>query len=372
MTEKVHKLIKAICITLLAWVLSLLLMQPFAFSIFNFFQSTTKSEVSVSDLYAQVADSRKVRRLVKDIVIINIDKADRYDIAEILKKLSKAGVRGIGLDVIFSDKFSDRDSVLVESVFSTPKLVIAEKLSGDKPYKTEDGSFFRDSLPQTARIGVINFYTAEDYAPIREMKLDFETEEGQRPAFSKALAEVCGIDISKALNDDEELMKIDYPSKEYVILQPEELDKALPDLKNKIILIGGLTEKSDLHYTPVSRERAGVLIHADSLSTMNEGVNLHEVTDVVNWFFAFLLCFIVIFVGFMVNPKIKGVLTRLLQILFVVMAVWIGYRLYLDRHIIMNWGFCLMMVTFGLFATDLWMGGELLVNTICKKIKRTH
>lgn len=92
MPSDMHKakstnLLKAAGITLLAFGLSLVLMQPFSLSIATLISSNDRHDFNITDFYNIIADRRQVRELDRDIVILDIKDATREDVAVILDVL---------------------------------------------------------------------------------------------------------------------------------------------------------------------------------------------------------------------------------------------------------------------------------------------
>ena len=95
------RILKALGITLLAFALSFILMQPFSFSAASLLSSSDGNDFTINDFYNKVADSRLVSTLDSNIVIIDIAESDRDGIAEILETVALCGPRAVGLDVLF-------------------------------------------------------------------------------------------------------------------------------------------------------------------------------------------------------------------------------------------------------------------------------
>lgn len=67
-----EKVAKAIGITLLAFGLSLVIMQPFTISLATLVSAKDRQDFNITDFYNIIADGREVRELDRDIVIVDI------------------------------------------------------------------------------------------------------------------------------------------------------------------------------------------------------------------------------------------------------------------------------------------------------------
>lgn len=122
----VQAIAKAVCITGLAFLLSMLLISPFTASTSAFFSSPEQEDFKFSDIYAQVADDRPVRQLDPNIVMLDIGNYNRAEIAQTLMYLSLCNPRAVGLDVLFAaPRDSVEDAMLIDAVRSIPGIILA-------------------------------------------------------------------------------------------------------------------------------------------------------------------------------------------------------------------------------------------------------
>lgn len=176
---------------------------------------------------------------------------------------------------------------------------------------------------------------------------------------------------------------IDYPSREFITLHHSELDLRGAELTDKLVLVGALSDAADMHSTPINSYMSGLSIHAASISTIL-GNRYYDPADIFpDWLPACLLCFSIILLRDLLRVEMRGIITRLLQLVIIYLTVRIGYALYVDRHMIFDLSYTMLMVTFGFFAADIWVGvkyiggasGAILSNayskirTICAKSK---
>ncbi|MDE6792817.1 MAG: hypothetical protein K2J48_07030, partial [Muribaculaceae bacterium] len=122
-SEKFSLVMKAAGMTALAFVLSWLLTAPFSASTSAIFSSPEKTDFILSDFYAQVADRRPVRNLSDRIVIIDIGRANRDEIAALIGDVGLCAPDAVGVDVNFEEARDD-DSNLIAALASVEKIVM--------------------------------------------------------------------------------------------------------------------------------------------------------------------------------------------------------------------------------------------------------
>lgn len=125
------RIIKALGITAVAFLLSWLVAQPFSFSMSTLVSSQDKKDFNITDFCNIVADSRPVRTLDKEIVVVNIDRASRNDITDLLAIVSIMEPKAVGLDVTFNE-CRQSDTLLLDAISSLPQVVMAQCVSQNR------------------------------------------------------------------------------------------------------------------------------------------------------------------------------------------------------------------------------------------------
>lgn len=380
----VAKVFKALGMTALALLLSMFMMQPFAFSTTALLSSHEKKDFKITDFYNIVAESRAVRQLDDNVVIVNIDNADRADIASLIDQLALYEPAAIGLDVTFD---SPRDSViddyLISVIESSPRIVQAVTVNplGDSArpdcFTVSERSFFMDSAslstpgcPSPA-VGAVNLPMKMAGGVAREFAVKYPTPDSFLviPSFPAALAAM----VDSAAHADllargNDLETIYYPSRIYREWDAADVDLHADEIRGRVVLIGALDDLGDKHASPLGHSISGVEIHARALSTI---LDRNYVTATPGWFnilagaivtFLFLLLYVTFVVSW------KAIVLRILQVVVLYLILVVSYRLFIGSNILVDFSFTFLMVTFGLFAFDIWTGGEALVEYICKKL----
>ena len=355
---QLSKPVKAVCISLFAFVLSMVLIQPFSASTAALFSSPEKNDFTISDFYNIVADGRDLAHLDDNIVIINLDNSDRAEIAGLLNMISLCGPKAVGLDVTFEDR-REGDSLLLEAIAMIPALVQPINLV---PVQGSD-SFALGGYSYFYRPGDDGFASSalpSKYAnsTIREFRTVFPTRDaGTLPSFSLALARIADPDAAAELEQrGNKLEVINYHSRRFRCYEPSELIDHAEELAGRVVLLGALHEKGDLHPTPVNSMMAGIFIHANSLATVLDRAYMTSTPRWLQWLFGFLLCYLVVFTHLSLTVRIKGLVLRILQVGLLYATVQIGYYMFLIHNVVMDFSYALLMLTFGIFACDIWNG----------------
>lgn len=371
--------IKAFLISLLAFIFSELLSGPFTASVSSLFSTSDRSDFSITDLYNSVADNRAVSRLDDNIVIVNIDDSDRDEIAQILNILNLCGPRAIGLDVTFED-VRPGDSTLLAAIGSTRNLIqpitlVPLPANPDSFRIVASSYFFNPEFPEGfSGSGLPSKYTN---STIREMKLHYPTlgVEKSIPSFSLALAQISDPEAAKILEErNSELELINFYSRRFRVYEPDELIDHADELTNRIVIIGAMNERGDLHPTPVDALTPGVLIHSHALGTILDKEYTDKASRWAEIALAFLLCYGLVFLNlFLINNKNdlakggRGFIIRFTQVAAVLVLVIAGYLFFILGHLSIDVTFTLLMLAFGLFACDVWLSIEAVIKVASKK-----
>ena len=361
----VQAVAKAVCITGLAFLLSMLLISPFTASTSAFFSSPEQEDFKFSDIYAQVADDRPVRQLDPNIVMLDIGNYNRAEIAQTLMYLSLCNPRAVGLDVLFAaPRDSVEDAMLIDAVRSIPGIILAcsaDQLEsdGDTPvFAYGQRSFFTDSIADGAAVdAATNLPSKGEHGRIRHFVTGFATADGNViPSFSGALARSVCPEKVLAKYDGNIANTVRYHSHEFTIIPAGEIADRAADLDGKIVIVGSMNDAGDMHATPVNSYYPGALIHAHSLATMMDGITYTTAPGWLDYVIAALVCFGIVLLCISMKHMGRSMLVRVLQIFLLVAAVTVGYSLFVERNIICNFSHTLLMIAFGLFSIDLWNG----------------
>ncbi len=360
------KLLKAAVLTVLAFGMSFVLMQPFSLSLAMLVSSNDRHDFNITDFYNIVADSREVRELDRDIVLVDITDATREDLAYLLDAMPDFEPRAVGLDVMFDVPHED-DSLLLSAIERLPDMVMivdmeADKEFGAKTFHLSQTPFFFDSIAHTS-YGASNLPTKYAGGVVREFAVEFPIAKitppyaDVIPSFSVVLAEKVDSASVAALKDrgnKHEL--INYPSRNFIKIPWTDIASYADDIRGKIVLIGALNSSEDKHATPVNTSMSGMEIHAHALSTI---INHNYLDSLGKWgdiIIAFLLCYVLALIHVYLPVEFKALALRVLQLLLVCGVIYIGYHFFVENNVVINFSYALLMMAFILFTCDIWFG----------------
>lgn len=359
----------AILLVGLAYILSLVMTAPFAFTA-SFLNSSKPSDFDFSDFYNAVADGHPVRDLDDRVVIVNLENSDRAEFALTFQELAAATPAAVGVDVLFQEPHDpETDAWLIASLRALPNVVMAEsliKLEGKESFRVSDSSFFADTIGENIVFAASNLPSRIASGTVRSFRPEYPTETIPVPGFAAALAAKASPAAARSLRDrNNELENINYPSREITILTPAELSNNPEVVNGKVVILGAVSKTEDIHPTPIEANMPGILIHAYAVSTILHNNYLNRPGSWVEWTIACLLCFIIT-LGFCVIPvEYKGLTLRLTQMVLLLLVIYAGYYLFVEKRLIIDFSPALLMITFGLFACDLRLG----IVSIFKKLR---
>lgn len=312
-----------------------------------------------SDFYQLVADARSEKVLDEQIVIIPIDKLSRKDICHLIEDVTLCNPRAIGLDVFFTFPMED-DAHLLKVLQNTPGLVVAMGVSQENSDNCRvDRPYLLDSL-QNSLCGIVNMNVKRRYNVVRDFIPYYQTERGIIDHFSLALARhvdpsVAEHFLSSYNKHPQSAVSIDYPSREFEVIEPDDILEHIDELEGKVIMIGALHDTQDIFVTPINDAMAGIMVHAYTLSTILGERSARVLPQWILWIFGLLICIIFIIVKMWLKRySIENLLMRFFQILIMFAITYGGCYLYIKHHYVLELSMPLMLTALGIAALDIW------------------
>ncbi|MDE5958802.1 MAG: CHASE2 domain-containing protein [Muribaculaceae bacterium] len=369
-----RRALKAAGIATLAFLLSFVLAQPFSFSAGTLMSNPDTKDFNLTDFYNIIADSRPVRALDDKIVIVDIDNTSRDDVTDIIEMLSVMNPAAVGIDVTFNEPHAD-DSRLLHAIENCPDLVLAVGLCampGQKDtFMVDDYSFFYNTHHDIITHGAVNLPSKSDGSTIRDFPVIFQSQFGKTISpFAVALARKADADAVRLLESrGNKTETIDFPSRTFNGIPWPELPDRPAEVEGKVVVVGAMNEIGDMHRTPVSDKMSGVMIHAYAISTILNGNYYTVAASWLNLGLAFLLCFLLAMASLSLRVQIKGLVLRMVQVLVLYLIIRIGYSMFVDHRVIIDFSFSLLMLTFALFACDVWIGSSYIFQNLFTHFK---
>jgi len=361
-------IINFIGITFFAVILSSISLEGCITSLSDLVPSGRELDFKSSDFYQLVADARAEKVLDDKIVIVPIDKLSRKDICHLIEDVALASPQAIGLDVFFLFPM-EGDEHLIEVLRRTPNMVLAMGVYRDESsrWNVKD-TYLSDSL-QNSIWGVVNMNVKRRYHVVRDFIPQYQTNRGVANHFALSLASHANPSKANQLQSlyhgkSDFSLPIDYTSREFDIIEPDDILEHIDDLKGKIVMIGALDDSQDVFITPVDDTMPGIMVHAYTLSTILRGQYSKNVPQWILWLLGLSLCILFVIVKmWLKRHSLENLLMRMFQICIMFAITYFGCVLFINYHYTLELATPLLLVALGCAALDVW---DDIINVIPK------
>ncbi|WP_161539590.1 CHASE2 domain-containing protein [Paramagnetospirillum kuznetsovii] len=274
-----------------------------------------------------------------DIVVVSITEdtlqmfpyrspVDRHFLAELLDSLDKAGVKAVGVDILF-DQASEpaKDAELRDTLARMRMPVVASYIGAEEGLNEDQREYLDEFIPFAMR-GYATLHKDAYDQSVREMFAGRPSPDGFIPGLPLALASKLypGLNpVAQPISWHGKPAADVPPFRQF----PAHTVKLMPKdwLKDKVVLIGSDLSLTDRHRTPFSvgageggRLTPGVVIHAHALAQLLDGRH----RDGIDPRLKLLLCIVVAIAAIAISrlPFGVGIKAGLAGGLFVL--VWVG------------------------------------------------
>ena len=328
------------------WIISLI---PFSISKINPYNNVIK-DFELTDICFSKFHKSKTAGFDPRIVIVDIGHVDRGQMAEMIKEIVTFKPRVIGIDVLYEGAAgSFADSTLKEQLGKENNIILGSqlKLTGGK-FEEQPGVFAsKDSLH-----GFVNL-VGEDIGTIRYFTPKESSAEKTFYNFSTLIAKAYDSTSFKRLinrNNNTELINYRRKENEFLIVNYEDLltGKVNGDFfRDKIVLMGyinsGPFDFEDMKFTPFNEKYAGkslpdmngVLIHANTITTILDKAYINSINPWLNWLIILLVSWL--HVCFFVNISLRNggplqhVFVKTIQFITIILLIYANIILF-DRY----------------------------------------
>lgn len=251
------------------------------------------------------------------IILVNIGALPKSQIAKQIENINKYNPKVIGLDVfplIPNPNNLSGDSLFAEASSKSNNFVLASKLDDWNESNSIWESYHKspDFFSRNLNNAYVNLFI-EDYQTVREFTVQQKTSQGVVYSFPALISKFYDkSSFNKLIARGNEIEQINYigNTSSYFIIDAEQAlegdSAALANVEGKIVLMGYLGDdlmtysNLDRYYTPLNpryvgkadRDMHGVLIHANSISTILSQNYIRTTPEWVNYFSAILLCYL--------------------------------------------------------------------------------
>jgi CHASE2 domain-containing sensor protein len=281
---------------------------------------------------------------VDSILIVNIGKSDRNEIAALIDKVQERKPKVVGVDVVFNEpKSAEEDSLLISTLSKHKNLVLAYEMRGKKRQDTPHG-FLRKKAYTS---GYVNFIGEEggvnrSFAPF--IKNGSETY----PAFSTEVVRLVNPAAYKKLVDrGKKAETINYTrrNEQFLVIDGMDIMTGMDstDLRNRIVLLGYTSDDQndieDKKFTPMNAksfgksvpDMAGVNVHANIINMVIQGKYINKMPKWLTWGLAFVICWLhmAIFLAYAIERHLWFHLAaKVAQVVSAVLFILIGLNVF--------------------------------------------
>ena len=336
--------------------LILLGMIPINFYVLNPMKMALK-DFDFNDLAYAKGNKGSTSTIDSNIVIVNIGKADREELAYIIEKVQEARPKVVGIDAYFlnvdttnmdSTEYVERvrkDAVLSNELSKHTNIVGASYLNFKNNYVYPIDSLFDPSL---SKKGYANF-AAEEIGTVRYFAPFEKGNQVQYEHFAVAIVHLYNkTAYDKLVKRHKEVEMINYSRRhdKYKIVEKEEvlLGNVNPEwLKDRIVLLGYVNfdpdDVTDKKFTPMNAKFAGkklpdmngVLVQANVISMILENNYINKTPKWLAWLFAIVIGWVhmSLFVRYYLDNHIWfHLVAKLAQVISVLFFAYLGILLF--------------------------------------------
>ena len=333
--------------------------------------------ISITDLFFSLENKYIKADTCQSIVIVDMTELhSRADIGNLLTEINDAQPKAIGVDLIFEGEKDDLEgNVILEQAVEevSPKAVFTNKLTNydekHKRFSALVASYFRDVIPISE--GYANVTDNMENSTIRDLTITQMSTLGKQSSFAAQVAKKVGIKADGRKN-----LVINYSPVVFRVIPFDKVYANRSLLKNKIVLVGTMTEEQDMHLTPLGK-MPGVEIQAYSLLTLLEHKDIVYVSTVASIVIGFILCYIyeLLFSLVAIFVKTRGEKTRifltesrimlnLLSFIYIPGISLLSYFIFAKWNIYVDMVVVLVMVAFVGLSRRLYIATKKVVKVV--------
>ena len=340
----------------------------------SFFSPMEKaSDFRFSDFYTIVADDRAVSTLDEDIVLVPVDGYTRREMARVIDDIDFCEPAAVGLDIAFAPPSDPEDDPLADALAACDKLIMPVRIDhADDGAHLRHMSYYDDVVKPKGGFAAVNIQgDIGERTTVRNFTRSFKTDKGEVPAMATALVGLAKPEAVEKLAErsgKEEYIK--FASRQFDIVEPDEIIDNPDNIKGKIVLIGKMQNAGDLHVTPLDNFMPGILIHAHTAATIISGDYIRTLTRFESYAVASIVCFIIVWLNmWLINSPVGPLVVRVVQVLLLYLMIVGGTMAYVYHSIDLNFSFAIMAATLGVAACDVYIG-LFNKNGLCDRIAR--
>lgn len=322
------------------------------------------SDFNSGDYYDRVYHHNHTLPMDTNITIVHADNIPNDQLADVLRRIAGFGAKAIGFDLIFRNESSITDE-LIDVIDSLPQIVMPISLTYDKESGKicYDEHSLLDEYVDGKIYATITFPSRSIMSYQRETYIKVPVDGDSIESFAYVLAKMMKPDL--VVPKDRNIEKINFNITEVdttwykELYDPDVEENVKRRILGKIVLVGEIYNRYDIHPTVVDYEMPGIKVHAAAITTLLSNRPLKPLGR------AWTIIFIVVCVAVVTIADAyfadkddfrKGIAFLGIKGFFLVLMLVGGYALYIYCGIRSEFTYSITLFLFSMMIADLWFG----------------
>lgn len=334
---------------LLAWMMQ--------FDPFRIIEHST--DFNSTDFYDRVAYENNERMTSTNVVVVAVDSLEsRGEVGELLLRLGQLRPAAIGLDVMMvGEKDPQGETVVLEAMDAYPGIVLPVEVDESGMVDSTSYSFYFNAFPDYTK-GVVTFISLGNNGLERFFITEFELADGTRlPSMGLALAKAKDEEATRRfMKYAGTRERVNFNIAEPTILYPSDIttDNGLL-IKDKIVLVGDISNPTDMHNTSINGRLPGIMLHAAATETILTGNRIAQMPDWIVVLVAFTFVGLVtVLYSFYLDRPWHPLAIMAVKLVLLVLILFGGYWLYSHYSVTVDFTYTVAVLGFSLLLCDLW------------------
>ena len=310
------------------------------------------NDFEFTDITHSKLSSNNENTIDSNIVIVNVGKLNRGEIALEIERLEAFSPKVIGIDVFFVDLKNKRDDSLLKKSLEYENIVIGSffEIKEDSSSLITPNNYFGDITH-----GHVNLEGSADVNSVVRTfmpKINYGEQNIVINSFCSEIAKKYNLNKYNILNNrnnESEIINYKYNLNNYIRFDFDEILNPTTDLsivKDKIVILGFIGNSlgnkhstEDKYFTPLNKEFVGkslpdmygCVIHANILSTILSEDYINKSSKLTAWIIAFIISYLftsIFFHWYKNKPELFDLYIQLTLLLGTVTLLWLSFVVY--------------------------------------------
>lgn len=318
------------------------------------------NDFSFSDFYTLSASNANAVIPDSNITIVALDGCTRAQMGHAIATIDSCHASVIGIDLIFNPPTTTPDDPVIAAIDSLANIVLPVILKDPAGHcsTAAEASYFEPMLVNEHEHGAVNINGTFENSTTRYFKAEFETIHGPVPSIATIISDIYDPGAgSELLERDKDIEMINYSSRVFNILKPQELSANADLLRGKIVLIGYIDDAADMHRTPLVNRMPGILIHANTIATILGREYIELSPRWLTYMVALTACYMMVLARFFLRRyKWGAMLVRLIQTGLLIGVLYLGAIVFIRNNYSFDFTPTIKLTILGIVMMDFSTG----------------